>query len=110
VTKRRPTLGSDPLDGLVPDEAPARNGTPKRKPKPAAKAEAEKPKRIRATFHLPEDLVDAARDAAYWTPGLTLAAIAEAGLRAEVRRLEKKRGEPFPRREKDLVGGRPIGS
>jgi hypothetical protein len=108
VTKRRPTLGSDPLDALVPDEAVGRNGTPKRKP--ASKPTPAKPKPIRATFHLPEELVDAARDAAYWTPGLTLAAIVEAGLRTEVRRLEKQRGGPFPRREKDLVGGRPIGS
>lgn len=108
MVKRRPSLRTDPLVALVPDEAVGRNGTPTRKPD--SKPTPAKPKPIRATFHLPEELVDPARDAAYWTPGLTLAAIADASLRTKVRQLGKQRGGPFPRGEKNLVGGRPIGS
>ena len=118
---RRPTFGSDPLDAMVPDpaEAAASSATKatkasKRglavsasKAKPATKPRAAK---VRATFHLPEDLLDQARDAVYWTPGVSMASLCEKGLRAELAKLERKRGEPFPRRESELKGGRPIGS
>jgi len=43
-------------------------------------------------------------------PGLTLVGLAEDGLRDALGKLDKKRGQPFPRREKDLKGGRPVGS
>ena len=64
----------------------------------------------RATFYLPEGLIDRARNAAYWTPGMTLGAIAERGIAAEIDRLERWRGESFPPRDAELRGGRPIQS
>jgi hypothetical protein len=54
--------------------------------------------------------MDRAKNASYWTPGLTLASLAEAGIRAELERLEKAHGKRFKARERDLVGGRPLGS
>ena len=98
ATRRRPTLGSDPFDALVP-ETPAPSSRQKRK----AKA-----RKIRATFHLPMELVELARDAVYWTPGLTLSSLCEAGLRSEIVNLERKRGETFPKRPGDLKVGRPV--
>jgi len=67
--------------------------------------------KARFTFHLPEDLMERAKNAAFWSsPRVTLASMAEAGLRAELERLEKKNGGPFKARERELVGGRPIGT
>ena len=94
ATRRRPALGSDPLDALVP-ETPASSSRQK---------EQAKVRKIRATFHLPVELFDRARDAVYWTPGLTLASLCEAGLR----NLERKRGETFPKRASELKAGRPV--
>ena len=98
ANRRRSTLGSDPFDALVP-ETPAPSSRQKRK----AKA-----RKTRATFHLPMELCDRARDAVYWTPGLTLSSLCEAGLRSEIVNLERKRGEAFPKRAGDLKAGRPV--
>ncbi|MBL8763360.1 MAG: hypothetical protein JNM07_03725 [Phycisphaerae bacterium] len=66
--------------------------------------------KLRYTVHLTSELVERLRDAVYWTPGLTLAELAEDALRGAIDRLEKTRGQPFPRRAGKLKGGRPIGS
>jgi len=112
--KRRSAIGEDPLDLVVP-------GKPKKAPekgKAAPKEENEegKAQKVRATFHLPEDLVEEARDAVVHLSGppvrLTLAALAEDALRRELARLRRKHndGEPWPKRDGNLKGGRPIGS
>ena len=98
ANRRRSTLGSDPFDALVP-ETPAPSSKQKRKGKA---------RKIRATFHLPMELFDQARDAVYWTPGLTLSSLCEDGLRSEIVNLERKRGEAFPKRAGDLKAGRPV--
>ena len=98
TNRRRPTLGSDPFDALVPE-----NPSPSSRQKRKAKV-----RKIRATFHLPMELFDRARDAAYWTPGLTLSSLCEAGLRSAIVNLERKRGEAFPKRAGDLKAGRPV--
>jgi hypothetical protein len=109
-TARRKTIGVSPLDALLSDA-------------PAATASTEAPqlatrqsKKVRATFHIPTDLFEEARDAVVALSGpparLTLAELAETALRREIERLKKahNEGNPFPRREADLRGGRPIGS
>lgn len=74
----------------------------------------EKPQKVRATFHLPADLFEEARDAVVYLSGpptrLTLAALAENAIRRELNRLKKQHndGESFPRRQEALRGGRPI--
>ena len=70
ANRRRPTLGSDPFDALVP-ETPPSSSRQKRKAKV---------RKIRSTFHLPMELLERARDAVYWTPGLTLSSLCEAGV------------------------------
>lgn len=70
--------------------------------------------KVRATLYLPLDVLDAARDAAVYLAGyparLTLAALAENALRAELQRLKDRYngGQDFPPRDQDLKGGRPI--
>lgn len=64
--------------------------------------------RQKLTVHLPADLVNRVKNAAYWNPKLTIAKIAEQGIRVALERVEKEYGGPYPQREGELVGGRPI--
>ncbi len=94
---RRRTIGVNPLDTVIPAQQHIDSGTPKR--------------RIikeRLTVHLPVDLIERVKNAVYWTPGLTLAGLAEEALTAAVEKLERERGEPFPPRRSELKGGRPL--
>ena len=111
AAKSRSRIGDNPLDAVVPSSKP----TTKVKPLSATK-EPRRAARIRATFHLPESLFDAVRDAVVALSGpphrLTLASFAENALRLELERLQKaeNKGKAFPKRESELRGGRPIGS
>jgi hypothetical protein len=91
MAKRR-TIGTNPLDVVIPAQ-----GTP-----------AKRVIKERLTVHLPVDLIDRVKNAVYWTPGLTLAGLAEEAFTAAVERLERERGEPFPPRKTELKGGRPL--
>lgn len=68
----------------------------------------------RATFHVPVDLLNELRDAVVHLSGpplrLNLAQVVEAALRREVDRLrlDHNGGQPFPRRDGELRGGRAI--
>lgn len=75
------------------------------------------PRKVRATFHLPEPLLNEARNTVVALSGpphrLTLARLAEDAIRHELERLRmerlgRKRGREFPQRESELHGGRPI--
>jgi hypothetical protein len=110
--KRRTGLGVNPLDALLDVDGP--------EPEPG-RAEAEEPvedhpRKVRATYHLPEEVVEGLRDTAMHLAGppeyLTLSGLVEGALRKELERLQKKhnQGQPFPRRPHDLRGGRPVGS
>ena len=48
------------------------------------------------------------KNAAYWNPRLTIARIAERGIRLALKEVERENGGSYPQREGDLVGGRPI--
>ena len=73
-------------------------------------------RRIRASFYIPDTLLEECRDAAVYLAGwpvrLTLASLAETALRKELKRLKKEHhdGQEFPERPENLRGGRPIGS
>jgi len=103
TAKRRLTIGSDPFDAVVPRQAE----------KPTTTRQHQK---VRATFHISEDVIEEARNAAMFLMGppihLTLGELAENAIRREVKRLEKahNRGKNFPRRGVDLKGGRRVGS
>lgn len=70
--------------------------------------------KVRATFYVEPELLEAARDAAYHLAGhpahLTLTTLVNDALHAELQRLRKAytQGEAFPKREASLKGGRPL--
>jgi len=74
-------------------------------------------RKVRATFNLPLDLVEEARDTVVALSGpphrLTLAKLVELALRAELDRLRGERGgrrkdQQFPARTDEVRSGRPI--
>lgn len=105
--KRRSTIGADPLDAVVP----GRSAEPvAAAAEPGLVSEVPAPPNFtkeRLTVHVTTGVIDRVKNAVYWTPGLTLSRLAEEALHATVDRLEEARGEPFPRREAELTGGRP---
>lgn len=118
-TKRRPTIGENPLDALLstPRPAPAKPPTPSRttpKAKKAAEPPAGTSRLVKATYNVPEALVEETRNAVLSLSGppvrLTLSALVEAALRKELERLRKAHnaGEPFSGPGTALKGGRPL--
>ena len=121
------TIGNDPFAAVIPLQEPepieppiaAPAATPvrrKRHPKaenldrPVAPPPpaAEVPGRHKLTVHLEADLVERVKNAAYWNPRLTITWIAEQGIRTALEKVERDNGGRYPRRESELVGGRPI--
>jgi len=86
---KRRTIGDNPLDAVIP-RAPSRAA--------AAVAEAEEgpPKQAkeRMTFHLPVEVMERAKNAVYWTPGLTLADLAAQALRMPWTVWRRNAGKP----------------
>ncbi|HOK54645.1 MAG TPA: hypothetical protein PLZ21_00040 [Armatimonadota bacterium] len=103
----RKTIGNNPLDVVIPasDTQSQVIETPGSTQQPAPRPSGRKE---RLTVHLPVDLIERAKNAVYWTPGLTLAGLAEQAFTEALERLEQKRGEPFPNRTEELRGGRPV--
>ncbi len=60
------------------------------------------------TVHLESSLAERVKNAAYWNPRLTIAGIAEQGIRLAIERFEREHGGKYPPREGELIGGRPI--
>ena len=116
ATNSRRALGDDPLDAVIPDagenvqnERESVSDSQPVTPRSSRLAPARVPK-TRATFHLPVDLLEEARDIVYWVPGLTMASLTEEALRREIQRIKDVRnnGDDFPSRESDLKRGRPV--
>jgi hypothetical protein len=74
----------------------------------SGKADGQKKEKL--TVHLTHDLIERVKNAAYWNPRLTIASIAELGVKYAIEQVEKENGGPYPARESELKGGRPIGS
>jgi len=128
----RSTIKNDPFATLIPDreaeqaaeaeeasaEVPTNVVTPLRREQAVSQirgdqAEAKKvdgQKREKLTVHLSHDLIERVKNAAYWNPRLTIASIAELGVKYAIEQVEKEHGGPYPPREAELKGGRPIGS
>jgi hypothetical protein len=115
-TARSSTIKNDPFASLIPDriseqtndEEPKGQVAPIR-PEPEAKP-ALNHKKEKLTVHLTHDLIERVKNAAYWNPRLTIASIAELGVRYAIEQVEAEHGGPYPPREAELKGGRPIGS
>ncbi len=63
--------------------------------------------KMRITFYISKDVVESAKNAAYWTPGMTLSSLAEQALNHYITAMEDQREAPFLPRENDLTKGRP---
>src|SRR3982750_49409 len=107
------TIKNDPLEEGSPVDLllSGRNRGPATPPR----GRGEKPsrpvaKKEKLTVHLTHDLIERVKNAAYWNPRLTIAAIAELGVKFAIEQVEKEHGGPYPPREAELKGGRPIGS
>ena len=59
-------------------------------------------------MHLASELADRVKNAAYWNPKLTIAGIAEQGIKYAIEKHERERGGKYPPRDGELIGGRPI--
>jgi hypothetical protein len=108
---KKKTIGVNPLDSLIPLSPATVQGGRNILPSASIDGDEEKQLKIvkeRLTVHLPVDLIERVKNVVYWTPGLTLAGLAEEAFAETVTALEKKRGEPYPPRKENLRGGRPM--
>lgn len=108
---KKKTIGVNPLDSLIPpNPATIPNGRSSQASASFDDEEEKQQKTIkeRLTVHLPIDLIERVKNVVYWTPGLTLAGLAEEAFAEAVATMEKKRGEPYPPRKENLKGGRPM--
>ena len=76
--------------------------------KPVVAATKEEATRKRFTVNLRSDLIEWARQAVVFTPGLSLSGLVEEALGRELKRMVKERGEAFPTTTATPKKGRPI--
>jgi len=118
----RTTIGENPLDAVIPTSQEV-----KRKLNPNDDINNKDPQKPpankkRLTVQISKDVVERAKNAVYWTRGLTLAQLTEEALEKAINALEKncaifcdktgdplkKKGELYPKREDSLKSGRPV--
>lgn len=107
---KRQTIGENPLDGLF-QTATENNGTSVavlEEEQQAPKIRQKSSRKQRITVQISEDVIERIKNAVYWTPGLTLASLAEEAFVKVVDALEEEREAPFPKRKEELKTGRPI--
>ena len=104
----RKTIGENPLDALVPPKAERKTRAAVTRKAPESPQEAPKGGKERLTVHLPLEVIDRAKNAVYWSPGLTLAGLAETAFLKALEKLERENGGPFSARKAELRGGRPM--
>ncbi len=100
MARPRSTIGSNPLDAVVPMARPE-TAVPEQSAPPS-------PPRERVTIALPADLMERARNAVYWTPGATLAGLVEEAVRVELAKREAENGSVFRPRNSRLTPGRRV--
>ena len=114
---KKSTIKNDPFALVIPEPeeetppaavAPAQGRGGEQKQPAAAAPSGQKKEKL--TVHLTHDLIERVKNAAYWNPRLTIAAIAERGIIQVIEQIEQENGGAYPPREAELKGGRPIGS
>jgi hypothetical protein len=111
VPKPKPsTISRDPYanDPYAFINAPSKAEAPRKAQEPATPPPP-RPDTEKITTPFPVELIERARDAAYWDR-TTLTGIVVQALADALDRMEKGRGEPYPPREGELRGGRPFGA
>jgi predicted DNA binding CopG/RHH family protein len=108
---KRQTIGDNPLDSLI--QPISHNGHTTAvlevadEPNQSSQKQTKSSKQ-RITVQISEDVIERLKNAVYWTPGLTLASLAESAFSKAVDELEIERKTPFPKRKEELKTGRPI--
>jgi hypothetical protein len=104
----RSTIKNDPFESVIPLPGSESHveSEPVMKPEPAP-VKAARNRRQKIAVHLRPDIIERVKNAAYWNPRLTIAGIAEQGILQVLQEVEKERG-PYPPRDQELRGGRPI--
>jgi hypothetical protein len=106
---KRQTIGENPLESLFElvgsneNSASSLHGEKQERPK---KEKSSKKQRI--TVQISIEVIERIKNAVYWTPGLTLASLAEDAFSKAVDMLEREKESPFPKRKNELKTGRPI--
>jgi hypothetical protein len=103
----RQTMEYNPLDQLTTSQAKPEKQSKKQTPEPELK-QKESQLKERMTVQIDASIIERVKDAVYWTPGLTVAQLTQEALEQALDKLEKKRGETFPKRNQELKPGRPI--
>ena len=116
---KKSTIKNDPFALVIPEqeEAAIQPASVKAEPLRPTQGKGEEPKpatpihkKEKLTVHLTHELIERVKNAAYWNPRLTIASIAERGIIDVIEQIELENGGPYPPRESELKGGRPIGS
>lgn len=106
------TIRNDPLEDSDPVSL-ILAGPPKKQAgetkAPTKESERQSQNKEKLTVHVTHQLAERVKNAAYWNPRLTIAAIAERGLAHVMEEIERENGGPYLPREAELRGGRPIG-
>lgn len=121
----RQTIGESPFDTLVAPKEETREETKPVKTlndNGSQKSTYPTNNKQRLTVQISEDVIERAKNAVYWTRGLTLAQLTEEALEKAIKNLEKNsviyddgtgqpikdKGNAFPKRKEELKSGRPI--
>lgn len=99
MTTRRSSIATNPFDVIVSTPVGDR-------PHPAGATPPSD--RRRFTVFLSLELQERARNAAFWSPGLSLAGLTERAFSLALEEIERSNGGPYPRRLTDLRGGHPV--
>ena len=116
----RKTIGENPLDTLI--SAPKEKKTENNPQTNLNNKKYANGNKQRLTVQISEDTIERAKNAVYWTRGLTLAQLTEEALEKAIKNLEKNSviyddstGRPlkdkndcFPSRKEELKSGRPV--
>lgn len=120
-------LEETPFDTLISGSQESSNEKIKITKAPIIENQSKQPikpkaKKQRLTIQISEDIIERAKNAVYWTRGLTLAQLTEEALEKAIKSLEKnstiyddktglplkEKGDEFPKRKENLKSGRPV--
>jgi hypothetical protein len=104
---KRQTIGENPLEGLF-EVADLSGNSVAIVNEENSSQKKQKSSKQRITVQISVDVIERIKNAVYWTPGLTLASLAEDAFSKAVDQLEKEKESPFLKRREELKTGRPI--
>jgi len=105
---KRQTIGDNPLDAYISPQSSNSIEVMDEPEKNTVVKKGNSSKKQRITVQISEEVIDRVKNSVYWTPGLTLASLAEEAFVKAVDELENQRGEPFSKRKDELKTGRPL--